>query len=329
MANAVGKVVLLEGQAFVRGQDGSERALKVGDVVMEGEVIVTGPDSRVELAFEGGQSFLLREMETVTLDKSVLGIDLPEGHDAALLDRISETAAITRAIAEGGSLDDLLEETAAGLDGGSGEDGHGFVQLLRIVEGLPAGAGEYGTARGYVPPELAGEGGRPDVLPPTPAPAAPLAPPPGDATSVSGGSSGAGNEDTVISGTLSATDSDGLGDGSVYAVTGAAGHGSASINPATGAWSYTPVADWNGTDSFTVTITDDAGNSVTQAINVTVAAVADIADNAVSTDEDTALVITGASLTANDNFEGTPWWAATSPTRRRRTTTGRTASATR
>jgi len=306
MANAVGKVVLLEGQAFVRGQDGSERALKVGDVVMEGEVIVTGPDSRVELAFEGGQSFLLREMETVTLDKSVLGIDLPEGHDAALLDRISETAAITRAIAEGGSLDDLLEETAAGLDGGSGEDGHGFVQLLRIVEGLPAGAGEYGTARGYVPPELAGEGGRPDVLPPTPAPAAPLAPPPGDATSVSGGSSGAGNEDTVISGTLSATDSDGLGDGSVYAVTGAAGHGSASINPATGAWSYTPVADWNGTDSFTVTITDDAGNSVTQAINVTVAAVADIADNAVSTDEDTALVITGASLTANDNFEGTP-----------------------
>ena len=43
----------------------------------------------------------------------------------------------------------------------------------------------------------------------------------------------------------------------------------ASINAATGAWSYTPNADFNGTDSFTVSVTDDDGNEETQAIGIT------------------------------------------------------------
>ncbi|MBK9308521.1 MAG: cadherin-like domain-containing protein [Nitrospira sp.] len=66
-----------------------------------------------------------------------------------------------------------------------------------------------------------------------------------------------------------------MSDGTVFSVTGAATQGTASIDPATGLWSYTPTADWNGTDSFTVTITDDAGNTTTQVITVTVTAVND------------------------------------------------------
>lgn len=91
-----------------------------------------------------------------------------------------------------------------------------------------------------------------------------------DSTVVTGGTSGSGSEDTTVTGTLTATDGDGLSDGTVFSVTGAATNGTASIDPATGLWSYTPTADWNGADSFTVTITDDAGNTATQVISVTV-----------------------------------------------------------
>jgi hypothetical protein len=96
-----------------------------------------------------------------------------------------------------------------------------------------------------------------------------------DATVVTGGTSGSGSEDTVLTGTLTATDAEGLSDGTVFSVSTPATSGTASIDPATGLWSYTPNADWNGSDSFTVTITDDAGNSSTQVIGVTVTPVND------------------------------------------------------
>jgi len=87
MANIVGKVALLQGQAYAKNADGSQRLLKVGDVVYEGEVIVTAANSRVELDFDGGQHFLLREKETVTLDSAVIGNEPPEARDAALIKR--------------------------------------------------------------------------------------------------------------------------------------------------------------------------------------------------------------------------------------------------
>jgi hypothetical protein len=130
-----------------------------------------------------------------------------------------------------------------------------------------------------------------------------------DATVVTGGTSGTGPEDTTLTGTLTATDADGVSDGSVYSVTGAATNGTASIDPATGLWSYTPTADWHGTDSFTVTITDDAGNSSTQVISVTVTPVVDLTNDSLTTAEDTAIsanVLTGTNGATADSFEGTP-----------------------
>ncbi|MGB7645584.1 MAG: retention module-containing protein, partial [Pseudomonas fluorescens] len=131
MANegkVIGTVSLIEGQAFARGTDGKQRPLHLGDQVFEGEIIVTGENGRVELSLDDGHKFLLRNHETVTLDAAVIGNDLPDAKDAALLGRVSEATDITRAIAEGSSLDQLLEETAAGLTGGdSGNNGHNFV----------------------------------------------------------------------------------------------------------------------------------------------------------------------------------------------------------
>ncbi|MGE0642509.1 MAG: tandem-95 repeat protein [Nitrospira sp.] len=130
-----------------------------------------------------------------------------------------------------------------------------------------------------------------------------------DPTLVTAGTSGTGNEDTPITGTLTATDVEGLSDGTVFTVSTNATNGTASIDPATGLWSYSPNADYHGADSFTVTITDDAGNSSTQVISVTVSPVVDITNDSLTTSEDSAIsanVLTGTNGATADSFEGTP-----------------------
>src|SRR4029079_1292070 len=65
---------------------------------------------------------------------------------------------------------------------------------------------------------------------------------------------------------------------------------------------YTPDADYNGSDSFTYTVTS-GGVDETATVDITITAVADIADDVATTDEDTAANIL---VLANDSFEGTP-----------------------
>ena len=94
-----------------------------------------------------------------------------------------------------------------------------------------------------------------------------------DAATFGGDISGTGDEDTTITGTLTASDSaDGLTNPN-FTVSADGANGSATINATTGAWSYTPDANFNGSDSFTVTITDDDGNAESQVINVSVSPV--------------------------------------------------------
>ncbi|OHB74920.1 MAG: hypothetical protein A2W31_13465, partial [Planctomycetes bacterium RBG_16_64_10] len=70
-----------------------------------------------------------------------------------------------------------------------------------------------------------------------------------------------------------------------------------------GTFTYTPNADFNGTDSFTYTVSDGHGGTDTATVRITVQPVNDdpvANDDRVSTDQGTALVITAASLLAND-----------------------------
>ncbi|MBK9019127.1 MAG: hypothetical protein IPL72_03665 [Sulfuritalea sp.] len=59
-----------------------------------------------------------------------------------------------------------------------------------------------------------------------------------DATTIGGDTSAVGAEDTALTGTLTASDSDGLLDGTVFGVSSPAAHGTATIDPATGAWDH-------------------------------------------------------------------------------------------
>ena len=91
-----------------------------------------------------------------------------------------------------------------------------------------------------------------------------------DLTSLTGDFNGTTNEDNSISGDINATDIDGLNDGSYFSISLNPSNGITTIDPVDGNWSYSPSANFHGSDSFTVTITDDQGYTVTQIINLTV-----------------------------------------------------------
>lgn len=95
-----------------------------------------------------------------------------------------------------------------------------------------------------------------------------------DAATIGGDISGTGDEDNDVTGTLTATDAkDGLTDGTYFTITTDGNNGSASIDASSGAWTYTPNQHYNGSDSFTVTITDDDGHTATQVISIAINAI--------------------------------------------------------
>ena len=103
------------------------------------------------------------------------------------------------------------------------------------------------------------------------------------------------DEDTAVTVTLSATDVD--GDELTYIITGAPANGSAAING--NEITYTPDADYNGSDQVTVSVSD--GQLAANAnVDITINPVNDAPvaqDETVTTDEDTAVTVT---LSATD-----------------------------
>ena len=112
--------------------------------------------------------------------------------------------------------------------------------------------------------------------------------------------SASGDEDTVITGQLVATDVD--GDTLTYSLAdkGDPAHGSVVIN-ADGSYSYTPAADYNGSDSFTYQVDDGNGGSATATVSLAVNPVNDapVASDLVAPDSLQDHAVTG-QLSAED-----------------------------
>ncbi len=112
------------------------------------------------------------------------------------------------------------------------------------------------------------------------------------------------NKNTVLNGsTVLANDSDADGDTLTINTTPTAAptHGTVVIN-ADGTYTYTPTANYVGTDSFTYEISDGKGGTDTATVTITIAATnaAPVAtDDTATTNEDTPL--NGASLLGNDS----------------------------
>ena len=113
----------------------------------------------------------------------------------------------------------------------------------------------------------------------------------------------AGNEDTPINGTLTATDVDNTAAQLTYSRVANAAHGSVTVH-SDGTFTYTPGADFNGNDSFTFKANDGAADSNTATIILTVAAVNDAptpsANTGATVNEGASTVISNAQLGFND-----------------------------
>jgi VCBS repeat-containing protein len=115
------------------------------------------------------------------------------------------------------------------------------------------------------------------------------------------------NEDAplvVAAGGLLGNDSDVDGDGLRALLVAGPAHGSLILN-ADGTFSYTPDANFNGTDSFTYSASDDQLNSAPATVHLVVAPVNDdptAAPDAYSVNEDAALDVAAAhGVLANDS----------------------------
>jgi hypothetical protein len=101
------------------------------------------------------------------------------------------------------------------------------------------------------------------------------------------------NEDQTATIAVLSNDSDPNGDSLSVASVSAPSHGSAAAN-GDGTVSYTPAANYNGSDSFSYTISDGRGGSATANVSVTVSAVNDaptLAGDSATTSRNTAVVI--------------------------------------
>ncbi|MDY6874909.1 MAG: tandem-95 repeat protein [Chloroflexota bacterium] len=112
------------------------------------------------------------------------------------------------------------------------------------------------------------------------------------------------DEDTpvIISVTANDTDVDGTINPATVTIVDEPSDGSVSVDPVSGDVTYSPDADFNGSDSFTYTVEDDEGAvSNVATVTVTVAAANDppvAVDDSDTTDEDTPVVI---DVLANDS----------------------------
>lgn len=109
------------------------------------------------------------------------------------------------------------------------------------------------------------------------------------------------NEDVALTGSVGAADHD--GEAMSYALSTGPQHGELLLNTETGAWTYTPDANWNGADAFTVAVTDASGQSRSQRVDVTVAPVNDaptITTTTFTIDEHLATSSVVGTLTSTD-----------------------------
>ena len=121
------------------------------------------------------------------------------------------------------------------------------------------------------------------------------------------------DEDTPIVINVVSNDSDPDGDTLTVASVTAPGHGTARINADQKTVTYTPAPDFNGTDSFTYTISDGRGGRSTATVRLTVNPVNDppvAKGQSVTTNPDTPVAIT---LVATDADGDTLTYTVASP----------------
>ena len=272
MAQFIGTISKLTGAVLARAEDGSTRALKLGDDVFEGEVLVTGEGALVEVIFHDAPPIVLPGSRELLLSGE-LTVDGRDSITDAVL--AGETPQLL-ATAEDGEIDFnlLLEEEATAA--GAGGEGSSFVRLGRIGFGPeplePSDAGvPTGAAAGDSSPFdndlglLDDDDDPEDPIDPEDPPIIVVLNEGPDAI-----------DDTVstpfgesITISVLANDTDPENDPLTVTEVGDAGFGAVTINE-DGTVTYVPNENFSGEDQFSYTIVDGNGGTDTAIVFINV-----------------------------------------------------------
>src|SRR5690554_327391 len=158
---AIATVLSITGRVWARDDEGNVRELRVGDTLLEGEVLVTSDNGSAQLDFgDGLDPTLVEGGEQIAMTPELDADEPLDGSEFAALD--DDLEALLTAIDEGeGDLLDMLEAPAAGpgaggSGGGAEGGGHNFVRLARIAEEVNPLAFEYGLGMAAELPEIEG-----------------------------------------------------------------------------------------------------------------------------------------------------------------------------
>ncbi|MEH6608862.1 MAG: retention module-containing protein, partial [Halioglobus sp.] len=133
---AIANVVAVIGTAYARNADGELRELNPGDVLLEGETVVTPDGSRVELELTNGNPFIVSDVEEMAITRDLMAETAAGADESAIEDESVD--AILAALESGEDLGDVLQATAAGGSAsGPGGEGSSFIRLARISEDTP------------------------------------------------------------------------------------------------------------------------------------------------------------------------------------------------
>ena len=144
--NAIATIVDVTGQAYARNADGELRGVQAGDVLREGETVVTVNGGKVELSLSDGSPLIVSDIPEMTLTRDLLGEQAAGPDESAVKDETVEQ--VLAALESGDDLSDVLDPTAAGpgSSSGAGSEGHGFIRLARILEQTEEFTGLIGTS---------------------------------------------------------------------------------------------------------------------------------------------------------------------------------------
>jgi large repetitive protein len=136
----IGTVVAIsgEGAASVVDELGEQKLLKLNDTIQPGDTIITPLGVIVELQLVNGRIIIISAQQTVKFTQELAEVMAPTANESAV--DLATVDAVIKAIEEGRDINEVLEETAAGLVGGATSAyGHSFVDLSRIdsvIEGF-------------------------------------------------------------------------------------------------------------------------------------------------------------------------------------------------
>jgi len=125
----IGKIIAMTGTASLISNNGNQRDLRLGDNIQTADTIKTGIGVEVDLQLANGQVIHIAAEQLVAFDDAMLNTYVADATDSAI--NVATIDTVIKAVEEGKDINEVLEETAAGV--GVSEEGFGFVDLLRIT----------------------------------------------------------------------------------------------------------------------------------------------------------------------------------------------------